>query len=691
MSDLADELPAVEISDPPTTGVEPDSAPPSERRFRGDIDGLRAVAIVLVVGYHALIPGFHGGFVGVDVFFVISGFLITRNLLSESTRTGRVALMTFWAKRIRRLVPALALMVVAVVALSLFILPSLDWPSVADQARAALLYVSNLVFARQATDYFGGDISTSLFLHTWSLGVEEQFYLLWPLLVGGACLLVRGRDRRLLRPILIVGFGVTFVVSLSLCVYLTSTGSAFAFFGLPARAWEFAAAGLLAAVPLPAVVRTRGAQIASAVVGVALLLTALVLLSDSSVYPGFWPLLPVSATVLIIISGDIAVGMPGNPLSQVLSLRPMRALGRVSYSWYLWHWPFILLAIAYFDKDKRSLRLAAVLVALGVATVAYTLVENRVRFAKALTGSIRLTYVVGLGVTFGLVLGTFGLQRFADNRVDNVVKGVGAGGQKVSLAEVRGSRKQNECLDPTTSPSGIPYCEDGDLSSDRMIMLIGDSHAGHWRPVFDKVATEQHIHVVVRWAPSCPAVPVLTKGKGMDIPDPKCQAFRDDTATLVTELKPDAVVVSNSNEYKGSIIPGQAIAPDGTNVEIWAAGYRELMTSLQAEGVKVAGIVDTPLQAQDPIDCLASKDAADCATSKTDAFVGQKSFMQAEADVRKDLGIKSLDINGTLCPDTTCPVVIDGIYVYADPAHLYSGFVVTRSDQVTGFLNSLLN
>jgi peptidoglycan/LPS O-acetylase OafA/YrhL len=212
------------------------AAPAGPRRFRGDIDGLRAVAIVLVVGYHALIPGFHGGFIGVDVFFVISGFLITRNLLSESTRTGRVALMTFWAKRIRRLVPALALMVVVVVALALIVLPSLDWPSVADQARAALLYVSNLVFARQATDYFGGDISTSLFLHTWSLGVEEQFYLLWPLLVGGACLLVRGRERRLLRPVLIVGFGVTFVVSLSLCVHLTSTGSAFAFFGLPSRA-----------------------------------------------------------------------------------------------------------------------------------------------------------------------------------------------------------------------------------------------------------------------------------------------------------------------------------------------------------------------------------------------------------------------------------------------------------------------
>ncbi len=382
--------------------------------------------------------------------------------------------------------------------------------------RAALLYVSNMVFARQANDYFAGDINTSLYLHTWSLGVEEQFYLLWPLLFGGACLLVRGRDRRLLRPVLVVGFGVTFAVSLALCVHLTSTGSSFAFFGLPARAWEFAAAGLLAVAPMPAFVRTRGAQIAAGVVGIGLLGAALVLLSDSSTYPGLWPLLPVGATVLLILAGDVSIGMADNPLRRLLSLRPLRALGRVSYSWYLWHWPFILLAVAYFDIDQRSVRLGAALVALAVGIAAYTLVENRVRFAKALTGSMRVTYAVGLALTFGLVLGTIRFQAFANNRVDSVVVGTGAGGQQVSLASVRASQTANVCKDPTRSASGIEFCEDGDVTSQRTIMLLGDSHAGQWRQVFDAVGVQQHVRIVVRWSGGCPPVQVLVRHKDLD-------------------------------------------------------------------------------------------------------------------------------------------------------------------------------
>ena len=169
------------------------------------------------------------------MFFVISGYLITRNLLSEADRAHRIALLSFWAKRIRRLVPALALMIAGVLLLTILIVPSLNWSSVAQQARWAALYISNIVFPRQATNYFGGNIQTSFFLHTWSLGVEEQFYIVWPLLFGGACLVTR-RQRHRLQPLLVGGFAITFLVSLGLCVRLTRHGSTLAFYGLPARA-----------------------------------------------------------------------------------------------------------------------------------------------------------------------------------------------------------------------------------------------------------------------------------------------------------------------------------------------------------------------------------------------------------------------------------------------------------------------
>lgn len=650
--------------------------PPKDRRFRGDIDGLRAIAIVLVVGYHVLLPGFHGGFVGVDVFFVISGFLISRNLLSESTRTQTVGLITFWGKRIRRLVPALGLMVGVVVVMAMLILPSLDWGSVAEQARAALLYVSNMVFARQATDYFGGDINTSLFLHTWSLGVEEQFYVVWPFLFLGASVAARRAGARMLRPVLIGAFGVVFLVSLWLCVKLTNENSPFAFFGLPSRAWEFAAAGLLAAVPVPAALRTRSAQVAAGAVGVVLLGIALILLDDATPYPGLWPLLPVTATVLIVISGETGA----NPLSRVLSMRPLQAIGRVSYSWYLWHWPFILLAVAWLDHDKVYIRLTAALLALGVASVAYTFVENRVRFAKALTRSSAVTFAVGGAVTLALVLGTFGVQRYATAQ---------QGPAERNLEAIRKARSTKQCGLKQKSPSGIAYCLDGDPNGTKLAMLIGDSHAGHWQAAFAEAASQQGYKVITRWHGRCPSIPVRVPGStGSTDEDPTCVSYRAENDTLIDELHPDAVIVSNSSFY--TILSDHKMDPTERR-QVWQDGEQAYMEKLKAKGARIGRIVSTPQLPSDPIDCLAEKTDDQCAMPKDESLRFVVPFFEAEkrgADA-VDPNIPVFDLTNELCPDDTCPVVIDGTVVYSDAGHLNQAFTMTKVPEIVTFLKQV--
>ena len=385
----------------------PASGQAPARRFRADIDGLRAVAIILVVAYHADIPRFGGGFVGVDVFFVISGYLITRNLFSEADRTGGVALVQFWARRIRRLVPALALVIVATFLATMWVRPVIGWGEVAAQGRAAALYVSNLTFASASTDYFAADVRSSPFLHTWSLSVEEQFYVVWPLLAGAACLLAARSGRR--RAWLVGAFALVGVVSLPLSLAQTADGSVWAFYGLPSRAWEFAVAGLLAAVPARWLGWPRAARALASVGGLALIAFATLRFEESDPYPGVRALVPVLGTLLLIASGDGSADGGFRPLTWLFCTAPAQWLGRVSYSWYLWHWPAIVLAVDAFDRDTVGLRTTAAVVALGIAAAAHHLVENPVRFHQGLARSSRPTIAMGVVVTAAVVASSFAL------------------------------------------------------------------------------------------------------------------------------------------------------------------------------------------------------------------------------------------------------------------------------------------
>jgi peptidoglycan/LPS O-acetylase OafA/YrhL len=343
-----------------------------QREFRPDIEGLRAVAVVAVVLFHADVPGIGGGYVGVDVFFVISGFLITGLLWREVSTTGTVRLRRFYGARARRLLPASATVGVITMIASAILLPPLQARSVFGDGITSALYVGNYWFILQAVDYFAASLPQSPFQHYWSLGVEEQFYLVWPALIIGTAWLIRRVRRRTKTdaissqsPYLVV-LALVAVISFALSLAATYVAPSAAFFSLPTRAWQLGVGGLVA---LTAGQWRRLPATAAAIAGwagLALILLACTLFEPTTIYPGIAALLPVLGAALVIGAG---CATPSQGCGRALGLPPMRAVGRVSYSWYLWHWPVLVLAPALLGHPLGLVgRLAAVLVSAGLTS-----------------------------------------------------------------------------------------------------------------------------------------------------------------------------------------------------------------------------------------------------------------------------------------------------------------------------------
>lgn len=690
----------------PTSATRDDSPASSagSRWFRGDVDGLRAVAIVLVVGYHAGLPRLGAGFIGVDVFFVISGFLISRNLLREAETTDRIALSGFWARRIRRLVPALGLVVITTLVVSSFVLPRFELADVSRQGAAATLYVSNMVFAVDAQNYFGADVAASPFLHTWSLGVEEQFYILWPVLFSVVCWSRRRRLRDLAadhrRATLVVAFSITFVASMALNLALTAQGSTWAFFGLPARAWEFAVAGLLAAVPVPHALRHLAARTVAGIAGLLVLVVGLRVMSETTVYPGLWALFPVVGTSLVILAGETGQGDERPTfVSRVLALAPMQWLGRVSYSWYLWHWPAMVLAVVWLDDPSVTVRSVAGLVTLPVAWLAYRYVETPLRFTPLVAGSQRRTFVFGALVTVVALLVAGAVwatapRVSADELLTAAPPADASLEERVARSmEAYRSRAETACpaVGAQTTERGDVYCLGGDLDSDRSVLLVGDSHAGQWHPTLDRVAREQGVKLIVRQHNACPAIPVLyrTVRENDTRPYTYCDQYQQGDLRVLDDLGADAVIVAMWSGAADRIVDRTGkLADDPTRVALWDEGVRTLLGELAARDVRVGWIFDQPTLAFNASRCLDTEaSVAACEPTRSDATA----IAGPQLDVERRLvggagGVATLDLTDVLCDAERCRLEVDGVLTYVDEQHLTDAFAASLDEQLAALL-----
>jgi peptidoglycan/LPS O-acetylase OafA/YrhL len=655
---------------------------PTSGRFRADIEGMRAIAILVIVAYHAGIPGFSGGFIGVDVFFVISGYLITRNLLDESSSSGRVSLFAFWARRIRRLVPGLALMVIVTLVASSLIFAPFDMLEIAKEGAASALYVSNLVFASNSQNYFASNINKSPFLHTWSLGVEEQFYLVWPFLVCGALIIAR-RSEHLVRRVVVPIFLIVLVASFALNVRWTGEGSTWAFFSLPTRAWEFAAGGLLAAIVVEWT--SRRWSLLCGAVGLLLLVYATVWFTDATEYPGVNASVPVVGASLLIFSGRIVAQSEPTPVMAALSVGPMRWIGRLSYSWYLWHWPFIVLAVLSFNNDSTWLRTLAACASLGAAYLAFTVVENPIRLSQRLRRSSGRTYVVGVVITLAVLGAAEGTWLAASRSTPT------------SFTQAKNAAFKDFfpiCATRSTA-GGMKYCAGGDLASPTVVVLVGDSHAGTWFNALSQVASRQGVRLAGYFEPGCPFIPVVVRPlPNGPIDTSRCLALRKQGMQLLAELKPKVVVLTqHEGQYLGLIMDASGSVPaTEVQVQLWKSAFGQFLDQMMAEGIQPAVILDDPTLPYQPAECISRTGSiAACEPTRQASLSTARPLIDAERSVlAKHPSVPVFAPDSVLCNRAGCPLELDNHLLYADTNHLLFGATRLMEPEVSELLKSAL-
>ena len=684
------------------------SPPPTDGRapFRPDIEGLRAVAVLLVLAYHARIPGFPGGYIGVDVFYVVSGFLITGLIVRELRATGRVDLLTFYARRARRLLPAALVVIALTVIASAIVLPPLRVPDVAADGAAAALYVSNIRFAAQATDYLQAELDPSPLLHFWSLGVEEQFYLFWPALL----LLVAGRGTNIRRIGLVVG--IVALLSFALGVVWTDSDAPLAFFLLPARAWELAVGAALAIgvarlsrIPISLTPVVVGA-------GLALIVIGAVIFDTDTPFPGTAALLPVIGTALVISGG---IPQPLNPMSRLVSVRPMRWIGGISYSLYLWHWPLLVLPAAAAGSDlPLPARLGLVALTFVLADASRHWIEDPIRHGRvaklrpsrslgiALVSSVAVATVsLGLGVTAGppAAAGSIGnasqsaivdlnlptslpstaaaTNAPATPSAEPTLAPTPAGPVPADLVPPLATVRQDlppiyadEChaeWKETAPPDCVYGRKDG-----KTVFLIGDSHAAHWFPTFQRLADEQDWRLVSLTKSACPVADLPVYNGTLKREYTECDTWRTAVLDRISREKPAMVVVSDSRI--GQLwVNGNAV-PYTDREDLWATGLERSLDELRKVAGHVVVIGDTPRPATDAPVCVSGHldNALACATPLSEAIT--PAWTATERTVSTETGSTFIDPTAWLCPTVPCPAVIGNVLVYRDGHHMTTPF-----------------
>ncbi|MFG1464101.1 acyltransferase family protein [Xanthobacter sp. DSM 24535] len=635
--------------------------------YRLDIDGVRAIAVLSVLLFHLGVPGVPGGFIGVDVFFVISGYLITANIVADA-RQGDFSLLRFYDRRIRRIGPALTVVVLATLAAGYFILTPGDYAVLGRSAAYAAAGISNFFFLRN-TGYFNAAAETMPLLHTWSLGVEEQFYVAWPLLLVGA-LRVASRWPRLV-PTLV---GAVILASFAYAVEKVGTNPKSAFYQPWTRAWELAVGGALVFIPVAwtSGMSTRLGDLLK-LAGLIAIIAPMLLLTAESPFPGVNALAPVLGTALLLMP----TGSPGR-IAHALALAPLPFVGRISYSLYLWHWPIIVLMRHYHNGDRLDPGWSAAALALSfvAAWLSWRFVEQPFRRLRPPPWKS-----VGAGVLAAGTVAGLGLALYV---------GDGLPGRVSPHLQAMGSKDRMwHWVCPQSVPDGPAkgLCAVGApwASAGTRAIIWGDSHAEQLLPVLDVAGREANTAIALFRA--CPAIieagGVRRDFAGIPTYNDDCRRSREAVLALL-KAAPDIRLVILAGAWPATAQNLYRHAGDAVGYETGRAllreGFDQLMPQLASGGRHVLLMADIPHWASDPVPCVVADDGsllrAPCV--RTVSQLAEPDFDPWQRDVNdvfRALRGRYRDVTvaipaDSLCEPKSCLSEIEGEFLYYDLDHI---------------------
>ena len=659
-------------------------------KFRQDIQGLRAIAVGTVVLDHAHIPGFSGGFIGVDVFFVISGFLITGLLLGDIAQHARVRFLNFYSRRAQRILPAATVVILATCIASIALLGIIQARSVLVDGVWAVFFGANIHFASVGTNYFAASAATSPLQHYWSLAVEEQFYLVWPALLGIVALVFRRKGVVGYVPRVPIALTLVAVGGLSLYMSIVQTASnpTVAYFSTFDRTWELAVGALLA-VALPWLARIPSSlRCGLSWTGLAAIVTAALYFTASTPIPGYDSLLPVLGCGALLAGG---VGLPRYGAHRLLSIRPLRFLGDISYSLYLWHWPILIIGAAYLGaRDTLSVRLVLIDASVVLAAWSYYGLENPLRHIKLLSqrswrGLLLWPVATGLVVSiaaFGAPSVPFAAAAGAANTTMSPLNAVRAAVVAGEDGDAVPSLTDPGLLTASTDHVDLGSCSQypvftrrvcnlGDPDGTKTIVVFGNSHSVMWVPGLIVLAKQEHLKLypVVKEACAYEAYPDLHREWNIAN---GCTTFYDWAKVQIKKLHPDLIVIGTFSK-----------TPD------WVAGETSVIATLKRLTPRLILLGDTPYT-KSPAQCLLKSGATQGSCLSSESVLSTEVQAQVKA-IASSTRVQYLDMTNLFCEDQRCPAVINGLIPTWDGKHLtpqYSTFLAPALESALNVLGT---